>query len=498
MNTQNLQKNLTLIAIGLLILTLGVAGGVWWAKRSSIMASAVTESAKSERKVLYWYDPMKPDAKFDKPGPSPFMDMQLVARYADEGAADTGALTISTRASQSLGMRLATVTQQDMSSTVEVAGTLQLSERDVSIVQARTSGFVERVYARAPGDVIAAGSPLADVFNPEWAGAQQEFLAVKAMGDAALTQAARQRLTLLGMPPGVIQRVDNSNHTMAVTTITAPTSGVLSELMVRQGMSLSPGMTLARITGLGTVWLELALPQAQASDLAIGQVVEARLTAAPDTVLKGKVTSVLAETNPDNRTLRVRVELPNPGQKLRAGMLATATLYGSSESVLLVPSDAVIRTGKRALIYLAEEGGQFKPVDVQIGAERDGQLVIRQGLVAGQKVVASGQFLLDSEASMRGIVTQPSQPAESMAVPATPMDKGAVFETSGVIEELDASNIKLRHDPVPALKWPAMTMGFKRAKDLQSSGFKVGDTVQFQFKATGEEYEVVTLKGAKP
>lgn len=498
MNTKNLQKNLTLTAIGLLILGLGVAGGVWWTKRSSSMASAVTESAKSERKVLYWYDPMKPDAKFDKPGPSPFMDMQLVARYADEGAADTGALTISTRASQSLGMRLATVTQQDMSSTVEVAGTLQLSERDVSIVQARTSGFVERVYARAPGDVIAAGSPLADVLNPEWAGAQQEFLAVKGMGDAALTQAARQRLTLLGMPPTLIQRVNDSNRTMAVTTITAPTSGVLSELMVRQGMSLSPGMTLARITGLGTVWLELALPQAQASDLAIGQVVEARLAAAPEVVLKGKVTSVLAETNPDTRTLRVRVELPNPGQRLRAGMLATATLHGPSESVLLVPSDAVIRTGKRALVYLAEDGGQFKPVDVQIGAERDGQLVIRQGLAAGQKVVASGQFLLDSEASMRGIVTQPSQPAESMAVPATPMDKGAVFETSGVIEELDASNIKLRHQAVPALKWPAMTMGFKRAKDLQSSGFKVGDTVQFQFKASGDEYEVVTLKGAKP
>lgn len=498
MNTQNLQKNLTLTAIGLLILGLGIAGGVWWTKRSSGMAPAVTESAKSERKVLYWYDPMKPDAKFDKPGPSPFMDMQLVARYADEGAADTGALTISTRASQSLGMRLATVTQQDLSSTVEVAGTLQLSERDVSIVQARTSGFVERVYARAPGDVIAAGSPLADVLNPEWAGAQQEFLAVKGMGDAALTQAARQRLTLLGIPLAVIQRVNDSNHTMAVTTITAPTSGVLSELMVRQGMSLSPGMTLARITGLGTVWLELALPQAQASDLAIGQVVEARLAAAPEVVLKGKVTSVLAETNPDTRTLRVRVELPNPGQRLRAGMLATATLHGPTESVLLVPSDAVIRTGKRALVYLAEDGGQFKPVDVQIGAERDGQLVIRQGLNVGQKVVASGQFLLDSEASMRGISTQPRPTEDPMAAPAAPMDKGAVFETSGVIEELDASNIKLRHQAVPALKWPAMTMGFKRAKDLQSSGFKVGDTVQFQFKSSGDEYEVVTLKGAKP
>lgn len=497
MNSKTMKKNLTHIAAGLLILALGVAGGVWWTKRGSNMESAVSESAKSERKVLYWYDPMKPDAKFDKPGPSPFMDMQLVPRYADEGGADTAALAISTRASQSLGMRVATVVQQDISSTVEVAGTLQLSERDVSIIQARTSGFVERVYTRAPGDVIAAGSPLADVLNPEWVGAQQEFLAVKAMGDAALTRAARQRLALQGMSPALIQRVEDGNRTLPVSTITAPTSGVLSELMVRQGMSLSPGMTLARITGLGTVWLELAVPQAQAANLEIGQMVEARL-AASETVLKGKVASVLAETNPDTRTLRVRVELPNPGQRLRAGMLVTATLHGPSESVLLVPSDAVIRTGKRALVYLAEDGGQFKPVDVQIGAERDGQLVIRQGLSAGQKVVASGQFLLDSEASMRGIVAQPNPPPESMAAPAASLDKGPIFEISGVIEELDASNIKLRHEAVPALKWSAMTMGFKRAKDLQSSGFKVGDTVQFQFRASGDEYEVVALKGAKP
>jgi Cu(I)/Ag(I) efflux system membrane fusion protein len=159
--------------------------------------------------------------------------------------------------------------------------------------------------------------------------------------------------------------------------------------------------------------------------LEIGQVVEARLLAASETVLKGKVSSVLAETNPETRTLRVRVELPNPGQRLRAGMLATATLHGPSESVLLVPSDAVIRTGKRALVYLAEDGGQFKPVEVQIGAEHGGQLVIRNGLTAGQKVVVSGQFLLDSESSMRGIVPVPNTPSESIKTPAVGALKGA-------------------------------------------------------------------------
>lgn len=497
-NSLNLKNRLLQCAMGLLILAIGVAGGVWWAQRSHAKAPGIAETPKTERKVLYWYDPMKPDAKFDKPGPSPFMDMQLVPRYADNDGTDTATLAISTRASQSLGMRLATVVQQTLSSTVEVAGTLQLSERDVSIVQARTSGFVERVYARAPGDVVAAGSPLVDVLAPEWIGAQQEYLAVKAMGDAGLTQAARQRLVLLGMPPAVIQRVEDSNRILAVSTITAPTSGVLSELMVRQGMSLSPGTGLARITGLGTVWLELALPQAQSSTLAIGQAVQARLSAAPEVLLQGQVSAILAETNPDTRTLRVRVELPNPGQRLRAGMLVTATLQGPSESVMLVPSDAVIRTGKRALAYLAEDGGKFRPVEVQIGAEYDGQLVIRQGLRAGQQVVASGQFLLDSEASMRGLVARPDMPSESMGTSDTKKEAATSYTTRGMIEALDASNITLRHEAVPALQWPAMTMGFQRAKNLSSTGFKVGDAVQFQFRATGDGYEVLALQGAKP
>ena len=204
-----------------------------------------------------------------------------------------------------------------------------LNERDVSIVQARTNGFVERVYARAPGDVVAAGAPLVDVLNPEWLGAQQEYLAVKATGDAALTQAARARLTLLGMPASLIERVDQSGQAVALHTITAPTGGVITELMVRQGMTVAPGMTLARINGLGTVWLEAALPEALAAAIQPGQAVEARFPALPGEVLKGRVAAVLPEANRDTRTLRVRIELPNPGQRLqgrhvRAGQPARA------------------------------------------------------------------------------------------------------------------------------------------------------------------------------
>jgi Cu(I)/Ag(I) efflux system membrane fusion protein len=385
-------------------------------------ASAASTSASAERKVLYWYDPMVPLQKFDKPGPSPFMDMQLVPRYAEDDAdsdapetktgskmdSKTPKIAISNQAAQALGLRLATVEQLTLSSSVEVPGTIQFSERDISIVQAKTNGFVERVYARAVGDIINKGSPLADVLNPEWGGAQQEYLAIKQIGDSDLLRAARQRLLLLGMSADLIAQVEQRGQAIPVTTITAPNSGVLTELMVRQGMTLVAGMTLARINGLSNVWLELAVPEAQAALIANGQAVQAKLPALGDTILYGKITAILPDANLDTRTLRVRVELPNPGQRLRAGMFAQASLQGPEQSALMVPVDAVIRTGKRALVYLALEKGRYQPVEVVLGAERDDKLEIRQGLLAGQKIVVGGQFLLDSEASLRGIMALPA------------------------------------------------------------------------------------------
>ena len=407
------------IVFALTLLAIGVAlgwGGAWWRSGAqhtgagtAAQPAMTVASAPAERKVLYWYDPMVPMQKFDKPGKSPFMDMQLVARYADEGevaAGDTAGLAVSTQAQQALGLRLAVVETRPIGAVVEAVGTVQLNERDISIVQSRTAGFVERVYALAPGDVVAAGAPLVDVLNPEWLGAQQEYLAVKATNDAALTQAARQRLLLLGMPADLVDRVERSGQAVAQQTITAPAGGVISELMVRAGMMVAPGMTLARINGLGTVWLEAALPEAQAAAIQPGQAVEARFPALPGEVVKGRVAAILPEGNRESRTLRVRIELPNPRQRLKAGLFAQVSLRGPQRDALVVPAEAVIRTGKRTLVYLSEQPGRFRPVEVEIGEQVGDRIVIRSGLAAGQQVVASGQFLVDSEASLQGVLAR--------------------------------------------------------------------------------------------
>lgn len=401
-------------------------------------ANATVAPAPTGRKVLYWYDPMVPTQQFDQPGKSPFMDMQLVPRYADEGGAgavagaDAGAgavaasgaaatpapaLTVSTQAQQALGLRLAVVEQRAIGTVLALVGTVQLNERDVSVVQARTAGFVERVFARAPGDVLAAGAPLAELLNPEWLGAQQEFLAVKATGDAGLTLAARQRLRLLGLPAAMVDQAERSGQPVALQTLTAPAGGVLTEWALRTGMTVTPGMTLARIQGLGTVWLEAALPEAQAATVQTGQRIEARFPALPGQVISGRVTAILPETQRDSRTLRLRIELPNPGQRLRAGLFAEVSLHGPQQLALVLPAEAVIRTGKRTLVYLAQPAGRFQPVQVEIGEQVDEWIVIRSGLVAGQQVVASGQFLLDSEASLQGVMARAAGPAASAAQP---------------------------------------------------------------------------------
>ena len=374
--------------------------------------------------MLYWYDPMFPTQKFNAPGKSPFMDMQLVPRYGEEDAGAGGnegpSLSVSTAARQALGLRLAFVEQRSMAAQVQATGTLLLNDRDVAIVQARSAGFVERVQPLAPGDMVAAGAPMAELFNPEWLSAQQEFLAVKATGDAALSAAARQRLLLLGIAEAQVAQVERSGKPIANTTVTAPISGVVTELALRQGMTLQPGMTLARINGLSTVWLEAAVPEAQAANVAPGQMAQARFAALPSEVIQGRVLAILPEANRDTRTLRLRIALPNPKLRLRPGLLAQVQLQGPTHKALVVPAEAVIRSGRRNLVYLAMGDGKFSPVEVELGEQIDEWLTIRSGVAAGDQVVTSGQFLLDSEASLQGVMARKADlpaGAASMAMP---------------------------------------------------------------------------------
>ena len=390
--------------------TLIVAGGGGYYLGQRGDAPAPSATSADGRKVLYYYDPMFPSQKFDKPGKSPFMDMELEPKYADAGGAASGeatGVTIDPSAMQNLGIRVVAAQMGSLAATLNVTGTVDFNQRDVAIIQARSGGFVARVYARAPGDVIRAGAPIADVQLPDWGGAQTEFLSVKRLGRADFTAAARQRLRLLGMSDGLISSVERSGRTNGMITITSPISGVIQTLDARSGMTLSQGQTLAQVTGIGTVWLNAAVPEAQAGAVRIGQNATATLTAFPGETFGGRIIAVLPTAQADSRTLSVRIELNNRGGRLRPGMFASVALGGDAKPALLVPSEAVIRTGTRTIVMLATGDGRYHPAEIRTGREGGGQTEILGGLAVGEKVVASGQFLLDSEASLTGIEVRP-------------------------------------------------------------------------------------------
>lgn len=381
------------------------------------------------KKILYWHDPMVPGQKFDKPGKSPFMDMPLAPVYAD-GELEEGAVSISPRVQQNLGLRTAPVTLGTLSTTVEAVGSAAFNERDVAVVQARSNGFVERLFVRAPLDPVRRGQPLAELYVPDWVAAQEEYLSAKRISAQAagktmdgLVDAARQRMRLAGMGEEQIRRVETTGAVQTRTTLTAPISGVVTDLAAREGMTVMAGAPLFRINGLSTIWVNAEVPENVAAIVRTGNVVDARAPALPGVIFRGTVSAILPEVNSATRTLKARVELANPDGRLAPGMFATVNFAPESrKSVLLVPSEAVIHTGKRSVVVVAQGDGRFAPVDVEVGIDSHGQTEIRKGLEAGQNVVVSGQFLIDSEANLKAGGARlgeaaPAQPGQTGAKP---------------------------------------------------------------------------------
>ncbi len=432
------------------------------------------------KKIIYYHDPMVPGNKFDKPAKSPFMDMMLVPVYAD-GDSDGSKVTVSPRIQQNLGVRTATVTEGTLSPQVSTVGNIAFNERDQAIVQVRTTGFVERLHVRAVLDRVARGQPLAELYVPDWVAAQEEFLSVRKMlGNdlVPLVDAARQRMRLVGMDEAQIKAVESSGQAQPRITLAAPIGGVVTELMAREGMTVMTGATLFRINGMGTVWANAEVPESQAALIRPGAKVQASSAAAPGTILRGTVQALLPDVNAATRTLKARVELANPGNVLVPGMFVTMQFMDArTGKALLVPTEAVIQTGKRVVVMLAEDKGRFRPVEVETGIESGGLTEIRRGLQAGQRVVVSSQFLIDSEASLRGVEARLNDAPQPGAAKTAPRHEG-----EAKIDAIGKDSITLSHTPIPSLKWGAMTMDFKAPapKDL-SRNLAVGDQVRFEF-----------------
>ena len=400
------QLNVKLLGAAVAMLILGAAAGYWIAQQQ-------TETKPGTRKVLYWHDPMVPNTRFDKPGKSPFMDMDLVPVYADEGGG--AAVQVSPVVSQNLGIRLGTVEKAALRPKLPAVGSVAFDESRLEVMQARVEGYVTRLRVKAPLARVRRGQPLAEIVAPAWLEAQEEYLALldaQSGRGQAIRAAARQRLSILGIPESTIRELESQRKADASATLVAPIDGVLTELGVREGAAFMPGAALFRINGLETVWVHAQVPEAQISMIPVGSSVTVNATAWPDARFAGRVVALLPDVDAQTRTLPVRIVIENADFKLAPGMFVSLEFEGKAEQEqLVVPSEAVIMTGERNVVIVARQGGGFDVANVTLGAETDGRTAILSGLEEGQEIVLSGQFLIDSEASLKSSVSRLS-PAE--------------------------------------------------------------------------------------
>ncbi len=447
-----------------LAVALGVAAAAGYVLGTRNHGSAApTSGAQAARKVLYWYDPMQPATHFNHPGPSPLMPgMQLVPKYAGGSGTSKGLVRIDPVVEQNLGMRTRVIHVGVLHRELRVPGVLAWDRRRSMVVSARTDGVLSRLFVRAPFDHVRAGQPLAELLAPAWMSAVAEYRALEHAQSAdarALRSAARQRLHVLGMSAQEIRSADVGAG--GGIMLRAPASGVVSALDVRQGQQVAAGTTLLRIDDLARLWLDAAIPQAEVAGIGPGTPVAIEVDAFPGRVFSGRVEALLPEVDPRTRTETARIALDNPHGTLAPGMYATVRLaIAGTTPHPLVPDEALISTGVQNRVILDLGDGRMQPRAVRIGRSANGYTEVLAGLKGGERVVTSGQFLIDSEANLDGALqrlTTPPAPRSSAApdVPAVPV----VPASSAPMVPARPSVKPPAHDAMPGMAMPASTGG---------------------------------------
>jgi Cu(I)/Ag(I) efflux system membrane fusion protein len=367
-----------------------------------------TGVAAGEKEILYWVAPMDPNYRRDEPGKSP-MGMDLVPVYAGEG--DGNSVSIAPEVVQNLGVRTAKSERSRLWRGINTVGYVDYDESKVSHIHLRTEGWLERLYVESEGERVSRGQRLFDLYSPELVNAQEEYLQALKLGNKDLAQASRDRLSALGIPADQIAQLKKSRRVQQTIAIYAPQDGVVATLPVREGMFVKPEMRVMSLAELSTVWLLADVYERQASWVKVDQPAEVRLAYRPGEVWEGRVEYIYPSLDPKTRTLKVRLRFDNPDEALKPNMYASVRIFGGPrEDIIVIPLEGLIRTGSAERVIIALGDGRFEAREVRAGIESGDWVEIVAGLDAGEDVVISGQFLIDSEASLRASMMRMSAP----------------------------------------------------------------------------------------
>ena len=398
-------KNIALIIGSMMAGGIIAVGGYMYFASAHPSANTPPAAEKEARNVLFWYDPMYPNTRFDKPGKSPFMDMDLVPKYADEESASAAApgVRIDPTQTQNLGVKTEVVRRGPLTFAQTFPANVSYNEYQFVIMQARAAGFVDKVWPLTVGDKVKKGAPLLELTIPDWVEAQSEYLLLKETGGMATqVEGILERLRLAGMPDADIRRLVATRKIQTRFTLTAPIDGVITAFDLRAGMNIAKDNVVAKIQGIDPVWVTAAVPESIAWLIKDTSQFSLTIPARPDKSFTVRKWKLLPSADATTRTLQLRLEVENPDEALKPGMNAWLNLKTSSEPMLLIPSKALIDSGSEQRVITVDGEGRFVPKLVSVFQASQGVTAIRSGLDEGEKVVASGLFLIDSEANISG------------------------------------------------------------------------------------------------
>ncbi|MFT4994176.1 MAG: Cu(I)/Ag(I) efflux system membrane fusion protein [Paraglaciecola sp.] len=467
--------------------------------------------------ALYWVAPMDPNFRRDKPGKSP-MGMDLVPVYAQQLGTDelsAGTVLISPNVENNLGVRTAVVEQKNLHIPIHTVGYVQYNEDKLVHIHPRVEGWIEKLYVKTAGQQVRFNQPLYALYSPQLVNAQEEYLLAKNRNNPALISASQARLAALQMPKEAIAKLKSSNKVQQTVEFRAPQSGVVDNLNIRQGFYVKPGTTLMSIGDLDEVWVEAEIFERQAALVTTDLPVTMTLGYLPGKQWQGKLDYIYPTLNPLTRTVRVRLRFANQERLLKPNMFAQVTIHSDlHKPSLLVPREAVIRTGKQDRVVLALGEGQFKSIEVALGQLTSDFAQVLSGLKEGDRVVTSAQFLLDSESSissdfkrMSPRLTHTEIMSDMPQIPhmaaTTDMDKQdedqyseeeiASATVDGVINSIDGQSRRLNISRGPIEKWgrDAATMDFVFSEAVNLDIFRAGDSIRFTFEIRPGDFVVV-------
>jgi len=473
-------KNVSLLLAG--VLSGAVITGVFYPQLMG-NSMAVSVAGSDEAQPLYWVAPMDPNYRRDQPGKSP-MGMDLVPVYEEGSATEDsgpGTIKISPEVVNNLGVRTVAASLGQLEYEVRTVGYVDYNQDRFVDVHPRIDGWIEQLYIKAEGETVTEGQPLYTLYSPALVNAQEEYLFALKRKNRQLISAAGNRLRALQVPDELLSDLKANGKVRETVTFYAPQSGVVTNFLVRQGMFVKPGMKLMSIGDLGEVWLEAQVFESQAGIVRTGLPVTIMLDYLPGQELKGVVDYVYPVLDAATRTLKVRMRFSNPDMQLKPNMFAEVVIYSHmNKRTLNVPQEAVIRTGGKDRLVLALGDGRFKSIEVQTGRTDGKQFEILNGLLEGDRIVTSAQFLLDSESSKSSDFKRMYQEEKT--------EQPVSVWAEATFNQVNADKVNLMHGEIAAWKWPAMTMDFGVAESVDLNGVKPGTYAHVEITKQGNNY----------